>query len=417
MAYDSNPFFNVDRERLLSPQLTTIWDHLSLGVVIVDANGVCCYMNKLQRSIDGFDRISVVGEHITKLYLAHQVAVIPTLECMRTGKPLLKKVYWYKTTKNQLINSFNDFFPLFSHGQPDGVISFTSTLGSPTLGERKRATAPRGEKKGEYQLHLYKFSDILGKDKTLQNIIKDARTATRTISPVMIWGESGSGKELFAQAIHTEGDRSNKPFIPINCAAIPENLLEGMLFGTSKGSFTDATEKAGLFEEANGGTLVFDELNSMPLSLQAKLLRVIQEKRVRRLGAHAEIPVDVRVISILNEHPLRAMEQGRLRRDLYYRLAVVGLPVPPLRLRRDDILRLAQAFIDRSELLPPRRKIRIDSNVANMFLEYNWPGNIRELQHVIEGTLALLGGRDVIYPDNLPRHFYEAYTQAKTPKA
>lgn len=413
MSLDHNAFLNLDRDRLLSPQMTMIWDNFSLGVFIVDANGICCYMNKLQRNIDGFDRVSVVGEHVSKLYLTHQIESLPTLECLNSGKQLLKKAYWYKTAKNQLINSINDFFPLFKNGEPDGVICFTATLGFSKQGERKRNTASRSYAAAFPRLELYTFGSIQGEDKTLRDLIDEAQAAAKTSVPVMIWGESGVGKELFAQAIHADSERMNKPFIPINCAAIPENLLEGMLFGTTKGSFTDAVDKAGLFEEADGGTLVLDELNSMPMGIQAKLLRVIQEKRIRRLGAHSEIPVDVRVVSILNENPLRAMELGQLRRDLYYRLAVVGLSVPPLRKRRNDIIHLAKNFINRSKVFPQNRKIQLDSNVERIFIEYDWPGNIRELQHVIDGTLAILGNNDIIQPENLPRHFNESFTKMK----
>lgn len=226
----------------------------------------------------------------------------------------------------------------------------------------------------------------------------------------MIWGESGTGKELFAQAIHSASSRASSPFIPVNCAAIPENLLEGILFGTVKGAYTDAPDKPGLFEKAHGGTLLFDELNSMPLGLQAKLLRVIQEKRVRRLGSHTELPINVRIISILNEHPLRAVEQGLLRRDLFYRLAVVGIAVPPLRKRQSDIPLLVQHVIAHSETAHKKNCINLD-DVMHLFREYAWPGNIRELAHVIEGSLALLGNGDVITVQNLPRHFREACNQ------
>lgn len=218
----------------------------------------------------------------------------------------------------------------------------------------------------------------------------------------------GTGKELFAQAIHSASSRAGHPFIPVNCAAIPENLLEGILFGTVKGAYTDAPDKPGLFEKANCGTLLFDELNSMPLGLQAKLLRVIQEKRVRRLGSHTEIPINVRIISILNEHPLRAVDQGLLRRDLFYRLAVVGIAVPPLRKRQNDIPLLVRHIINRSELAMKTAGVTLDDEVMGIFRRYPWPGNIRELAHVIEGSLALLDGSDVITVHNLPRHFREA---------
>ena len=190
----------------------------------------------------------------------------------------------------------------------------------------------------------------------------------------------------------------------MNCAAIPENLLEGILFGTVKGAYTGALDSAGLFEKANGGTLLLDELNSMPLGLQAKLLRVLQEKKIRRVGSQREKSIDVRVISILNESPLALVEQGSLRLDLYYRLAVIGLAVPPLRERRKDIPLLIESFLN--ENAP---KVKVSDAVMQMFQDWEWPGNIRELLHTLESSLALLGGRSIIDVEVLPRQFCEAY--------
>lgn len=411
MLFDVSKLYDVSRESVLTPAITAIWDGLGIGVAVVDADGICQYMNAIQRRVDGFSRISVVGRHITSLYVPHELACIPTIECLQKGQPILKKAYWYQTTNNYLASTVTDFFPLFDHGKKDGVIAFTIWMGTTSLVETTRRPAKSPASKGA-AYDYYTFESLVGQSRSLVEVIGEARTAARTSSPVMIWGESGTGKEVFAQAIHAESDRRDKPFIPVNCAAIPENLLEGILFGTAKGAYTDAPDKSGLFERADGGTLLLDELNSMPLGLQAKLLRVLQEKRVRRLGSHTEIPVDVRIISILNEAPLHAVEHGVLRRDLFYRLAVVGLAVPPLRLRKDDLTLLARTFIDRSDLCPVPGHIGIADDVIQMFLDYDWPGNIRELLHVIEGSLALLGGRTSIEQACLPRHFRIACQEA-----
>jgi len=275
-----------------------------------------------------------------------------------------------------------DFFPLFDHGRKDGVIAFTIWTGNTAhVSESRRPLKPCN---ADTPYSYYTFSSIVGRDEALQECIHEARSAATSSSPVMIWGESGTGKELFAQAIHSASSRAGHPFIPVNCAAIPENLLEGILFGTVKGAYTDAPDKPGLFEKANCGTLLFDELNSMPLGLQAKLLRVIQEKRVRRLGSHTEIPINVRIISILNEHPLRAVDQGLLRRDLFYRLAVVGIAVPPLRKRQNDIPLLVRHIINRSELAMKTAGVTLDDEVMGIFRRYPWPGNIRELLSLME---------------------------------
>lgn len=413
MYFDLKKFANVTRESVLTPEMKAIWDDMGIGVAVVDAQGICEYMNPIQQRVDGFSRIPVKGQHITSLYVPHELECIPTIECLQKSIPLLKKSYFYKTSNNYLASTVSDFFPLFKHGKKDGVIAFTIWTGTTSLVNSRKSSAKtvRGKAAKPHQYKYYTFESLVGEDKELLEVIHEARTAARASSPVMIWGESGTGKELFAQAIHAESKRRDKPFVAVNCAAIPENLLEGILFGTTKGAYTDAADKPGLFEEADGGTLLLDELNSMPLGLQAKLLRVLQEKRVRRLGSHSEIPVNVCVVSILNEAPLDAVRDGILRRDLFYRLAVVGIAVPALRERKGDIQLLAKTFIERSELRQASGEVEISGDVLDMFADYAWPGNIRELRHVIEGSLVLLGEGKCIDQDCLPRHFRDAWEQ------
>lgn len=402
--------FSVSLQDVMSPALLAVWERMSIGVAIVDADGICVFMNDVQRKVDGFSQTRVVGKHITQLYLPNGMSCVPTIECLRRGEPLLRKAYWYKTVNNSLFSSVSDFIPLFKNRVRDGVLTFTIWMDSTLLTGTGTHSAAGGAARGGQPLAgeklRYDFASIIGQDTVLRGSIADAQEAAKSTVPVMIWGENGTGKELFAQALHAGSPRRKCPFIAVNCAAIPENLLEGILFGTSRGAYTDATEKPGLFEKADGGTLLLDELNSMPLGLQAKLLRVLQERRVRRLGSSTEKGVDVRVVSILNESPLSAVKRGILRSDLYYRLAVIGIFVPPLRERREDIPLLVSNFLQNSKNAPAG--ITVAGSVMQMFREYSWPGNVRELQHVIEASLALLKGRSVITEECLPRHFREA---------
>lgn len=392
--YSSHKFQQVSRTDIMTQENIAIWDKLSMSISVVDGAGVCVYMNRFQREIDGFTDIEVVGKHFTELYLPNDMLRLPTLECLRLGEPILNKSYVYRTVNNQFGNVIVDFLPLFSHGRKDGVIIFGMDIVS-------HRPAPGMFSSGEDT--RYTFDSIIGQSPAILDAISDARAAARNSANVIIWGESGTGKELFAQAIHASSSRRNSPFVPVNCAAIPENLLEGLLFGTVKGAYTDAADAPGLFEKANGGTLLLDELNSMPLGLQAKLLRAIQEKKIRRVGSQTEKAVDVRVIGVLNQAPLSAVEEGMLRLDLYYRLAVVGVSVPPLRERLEDIPLIVSSFLKKSS-----PEIRVSESVLKMFLEWHWPGNIRELLHVVEGSLAMLGNRTVIDSDCLPRQFFEA---------
>ena len=222
---------------------------------------------------------------------------------------------------------------------------------------------------------------------------------------MVIFGETGTGKELFAQSIHNLSPRKHHPFIAINCAALPEQLLEGLLFGTAKGGFTGAVDRAGLFEQASGGTLLLDELNSMNLELQAKLLRVLQENIIRRVGAVNEVPVNVRVIATMNMEPAAAIEQKRLREDLYYRLGVVTIRLPPLRERKNDIAIYTAAFIKKYNTVLNLNVKGISSEVEDIFRQYNWPGNVRELQHVIEGAMNLVTVENYIGTAHLPMLF------------
>jgi len=220
-------------------------------------------------------------------------------------------------------------------------------------------------------------------------------------------GETGTGKELFAQSIHNKSQRAGKPFISQNCAAIPETLMESLLFGTNKGAFTGAIDKPGLFEEAHGGTLLLDEINSLSPALQAKLLRAIQDKTIRRIGGSQEKEVDVRIIATINEDPIEAITHNRLRKDLYYRLSVVTLFLPPLRQRKEDILPLLHSFIEKYNMQFGLRVQGVDDSVINFFYKHDWPGNIRELEHIIEGAMNLIEDEDVITTSHIPARFYE----------
>jgi arginine utilization regulatory protein len=210
---------------------------------------------------------------------------------------------------------------------------------------------------------------------------------------------------LFARAIHNHSSRSARKYTPVNCAAIPENLLEGILFGTSKGAFTGSVNKAGLFERTNRGTIFLDEVNSMPIGLQSKILRSVQEKRIRRVGALAEIEIDLKIISSVNKDPHVAITDGTLRSDLFYRLGVVFIHIVPLRERMGDLDMLVEHFVAKHNALLGKNVQRISSEVMELFKVYNWPGNVRELEHVIEAAMNVVGTDTEIQPRHLQSHF------------
>jgi DNA-binding NtrC family response regulator len=226
--------------------------------------------------------------------------------------------------------------------------------------------------------------------------------ATHSDAPVLLLGESGTGKEMLARVLHASGPRSEAPFVAVNCAAIPENLLESQLFGHRRGAFTDAREDhAGMFQIANHGTLLLDEIGDMPLMLQVKLLRVLQEREVHPLGAAAPVPVDVRVIAATHADLDQAVRESRFRQDLFYRLNVIQVRIPPLRDRPEDVLPLIQHFLEKSGRRSGARPVALEPTALDALRRHSWPGNIRELENAIERALVL-GRGDTITVGDLP---------------
>jgi DNA-binding NtrC family response regulator len=248
----------------------------------------------------------------------------------------------------------------------------------------------------------YSFNQILGKSKPMREIFDLIRRVADSPTNILITGESGTGKELVAKALHYNSERKDAAFVAVNCAAIPEQLLESELFGHMRGAFTDAkVDKRGLFEEAAKGTLFLDEISELPLMLQAKLLRAIQEKEIRRLGANRPIAVDTRLIAATNLNLSEEVKAKRFREDLYYRLNVIEMRLPPLRERREDIPLLVDAFLKKFGQARGKDVKGVSEATLALLVDYAWPGNVRELENVIERAVTLSRGEKIL-PDDLP---------------
>jgi arginine utilization regulatory protein len=378
---------------ITSGDLFPFLEAIDQGILMADKNGTILYYNKSHAKMDGLDYKSVIGRKMTEVYdLDENESTI--MRCLKYNKAIINYSHIYRARNGRVVNSINSNFPLRKNGKLIGAVSFVKDYEylDQIISEMEgsyRKTPVQNETR-------FSFNSIVGESYLFQEELRKAKLSSNSPSPIMLYGETGTGKELFAQAIHNYSYRKRASYMAVNCAAIPETLLEGILFGSAKGSYTGAIEKPGLFEQANGGTIFLDEINSMPVSLQAKLLRVLQEKKVRRIGASKEIVLDLKVISSTNELPKKAISKGDLRKDLFYRLGVVFLAIPPLRERIEDIQALTGHFIYKYNKILDKKVVRVSAELKRYFLEYEWPGNVRELENLIEGAMNMIGNSTIV---------------------
>lgn len=272
------------------------------------------------------------------------------------------------------------------------------------------------EKNKEKNNTSYSFLNIMGESQSIKNTVQEAQIMAGLNQNVLIIGETGTGKEMFAQSIHNYGQRGPEPFVPINCGAIPENLLESILFGTVRGAYTGAVESAGLFQAAKHGTIFLDELNSMPIQMQTKLLRVLQERKAMRVGGRDMYPIDCRIISAMNEDPQVLIRDGRLRNDLFYRIAPLSLYIAPLRDRPEDILDLIRYFVAKYNKFFYKDVKGIEPETQALMLSHPWPGNVRELDYVIENMMIRAQKSHFTLAD-LPQHLMHQFARKTPPQA
>ncbi|WP_026592502.1 sigma-54 interaction domain-containing protein [Bacillus sp. UNC437CL72CviS29] len=377
----------------------TLLNELDIGIHIINEESKTIIYNRKMMEIESMDPKDILHKNPLEVFVFEENRSSTLIEALKLGKTKRNIKQTYFNNKGKEITTINDTFPIIENGKIKGAIEISKDITQ--LKQTIKTSLPRK------QNTKFTFNHIIGNSRATQSIITEAKKVTRTSSSILIVGETGTGKELFAQSIHNESHRSARPFISQNCAAIPETLMESLLFGTNKGAFTGAIDKPGLFEEANGGTLLLDEINSLNPALQAKLLRAIQDKTIRRVGGAQEKEVDVRIIATINEDPIEAITHNRLRKDLYYRLGVVTLFLPPLRERKEDISILVHHFIEKYNIQFDLKVKGIDSSVKECFYNYEWPGNVRELEHMIEGSMNLIEDEEIITTFHIPTRFYE----------
>jgi len=385
------------------------------GIQIYDKNSCMVFINEASKKISSFsDDKKIIGKHLLDLYDLNE-KYSTTLTSLRSKAPVINRFDAFKLKSGVEITSVNTAYPIFYDNNLIGVVTFDQDVNviNKEIEKNeniKKAMLEQGISFTDKVPDTYHFSDIIGKNKKLLDVVDLSKKISTQDCNVLIYGETGTGKEMFAQSIHEESRRKDKKFLAINCAAVPETLIESTLFGTTKGAFTGSVERAGLLEEVNGGTLFLDELNSMSLSMQSKILRVIQENRFRRVGGEKDIDIDVRFISSCNENPYKITESNLLRKDLFYRLSTVILEIPPLKNRIDDIETLIKYCLKQYQHKYLKRISHIDESVIAILKSYNWPGNVRELFHIVEYALNVIEN-DKWKISHLPKYITDSYNE------
>lgn len=361
-------------------EMTNLFSIVTTPLCIISHDGTIQEINNSMAAMTQKERLSLIGGDITMLLTSDSWETVQKL----SGKDeTFLKIKQYRGGELWSIIQ-----PIAIEGE---ILSYLIEL-KPAKTEGKA---------GHAQRELYKFEEIKGVSKALQNSIQSAKRVAGGNATILLRGESGTGKEMFAQSIHNESSRKEYPFVAINCAAIPENLLESELFGYEKGAFTGAEKsKAGRFEQADKGTIFLDEIGDMPLPLQAKILRVIQEKAIERIGSGKSIDIDVRIIAATHQNLENLVKAGKFREDLYYRISVIPIYIPPLRERREDLPLLIEYYMSKFSKEMNRPVKRLSEQAVDRLLHYQWPGNIRELQNVVRQFMELEIG-DTVTPKSM----------------
>lgn len=405
------------RESILQALLANVDE----GIHVVDRRGVTIRYNRQAGLNDGLEPEEVIGRHILEVFPSLNEHTSTLLKVLETGKPIVNQQQTFTNYKGLRVTTINSTWPVTDRGELVGAIEVSKDvtrvrelseqvvdLQAELLRKRKGRAVTTGEAR-------YTMDDLVGHHPRLETLKAQALRAARGDAPVLVYGETGTGKELLVHAIHSASPRADGPLVAQNCAALPEGLLESILFGTAKGSFTGAEDRPGLFELAHGGTLYLDEINSMDQNLQAKLLRVLQDGRIRRVGEAKERAVDVRIIASVNEDPEVAVRERHIRQDLYYRINVVCLELPPLRERREDIPVLTTYFLEKHRGPLWSAVARVSPAVERFFQVYGWPGNVRELEHAVEAGLHMAAGAELRLTD-LPAHLQRAAAALAVPE-
>lgn len=386
------------RDSLLDVLLT----ESELAIHVVDSEGNTVIYNEKAAEMDGLSPSQVIDRNVLEVFPSLNRDTSTLLQVLYSRKPMLNQHQTYTNLNGREISTVNTTLPIFGQGGGKlGAVEIARDISSlQSMSEQILLLRQRLQNNIPVDRlpRRFCFAEIIGSDPELLKVLRRAKMAAQTVSPVLVTGETGVGKEMLVQSMHNAGPRAGQPLVAQNCAALPETLLEGLLFGSVRGTFTGAQNRPGLFELAQGGTLLLDEIGAMPYTLQAKLLRVLERGEVRRLGDTRERLIDVRVVAVTGPNP-----RDCLRPDLYYRLNVVNLHLPPLRQRRGDIPLLCKHFLARHNRKLGTAVTGISPEAMQAMLSYYWPGNVRELANMLEGIMNTRS-QGKIERSDLPSH-------------
>jgi arginine utilization regulatory protein len=383
------------------------------SMMIVDKSLLVIYANRLNKRLgDRFDRVysSYVGYKYLEVYPNLKPDDSTMIRCLKTGRFIISETQTHIDVYGNVYNTKSITIPIIRFGEIIAALELShvvTSVGDSKMIEKNIVAHEHLSKIGIHTAALSSIDQIITVNSEMIDNINKLKIFAMNDDPVLIYGETGTGKELFAEAIVQENTQRSKKFITQNCAAIPENLFESLLFGSTKGAFTGAENKVGLFELANNGFLFLDELNSMPLHMQAKLLRVLQDGKIRPVGSSVEKSIDVKVIIAVNKNPLQLIQENLLREDLFYRLSGRIIFLSPIRERKEDIPVYIDYFLKQFNSKYGKNIRGLSSSLEQTLLKYWWPGNVRELRHVIESMVSLSNVNE-LSNKNLPIYLKES---------
>lgn len=377
----------MQKLREYAQEILNLYNYFNGSIIIdEDTNIVYYYNNRTEaNSVTWKD---LAGKKLLEAYPDLSEEESTLISALKEGKPSYNMLQTIKFYNGTIITSINTTVPIYDGEKIVGAVEVSRYIKEGESYESISILPNETFRRNE----LYKTNDIITVSPAMEEIKKTISKVARTDSSVLIYGKTGTGKEMVAEAIHRESKRSKKKFVVQNCAAIPEHLLESILFGSIRGGFTGAEDRMGLLESANGGTVFLDEINNLNISMQAKILKAIEDQHVIRVGEYIPHPINVRFLAATNQNPLKLVGQGKMRKDLYYRLRVVQLNLLELKDRKEDIPKLTSFFINEFNTRMNKNILGLDKEAEEIFLNYEWPGNVRDLKNTLEGAFNFTEG-------------------------